>query len=215
MNNNDGIAGDPINYENQTYQTVIIGDQIWMAENLNIGARIPGSNNQNNSGSIEKYCYNDLPANCDTYGGLYQWDEMMQYSTTPASQGICPSGWHIPADSEWKKLEMHLGMTPEEAYDRNWRGTNNEGGKLKEAGLVYWNSPNTGATNSSGFNALPGGYRRSNGSFDYFGNGGRWWSSSISTSTQAWYRDLFYNYGQVGRYYDNKTEGYSVRCLKD
>ena len=215
LNNSDGIAGDPINYGNQIYQTVIIGDQIWMAENLNIGTMIPGSNNQNNSGSIEKYCYNDLPANCDTYGGLYQWDEIMQYVTTEGTQGICPPGWHIPTDTEWQTLEMHLGMTPAEAVGVDLRGSQSEGGKLKEIGITHWNSPNTSASNLSGFTALSGGYRHNDGSFHNLGNYGTWWSSSEGSDTDAWLRFLDYDDGQIGRNNFNKTRGRSVRCLKN
>jgi len=227
LNNNDGIAGDSINYEGQTYQTVVIGDQIWMAENLNVGTMISGSNNQNNSGSIEKYCYGDLTANCDTNGGLYQWAEMVQYvngatnttswSSEPTGnvQGICPPGWHIPTDAEWKTLEMHLGMTPAEADHYDWRGTHNEGGKLKETGITHWDSPNTGATNSSGFTASPGGGRFSSGSFNGLGRGGYWWSSSEVAGAGAWFRFLGYNNGQVHRDGYDKTDGMSVRCLKN
>ncbi len=86
-----------------------------------------------NNSSIEKYCYNDVPANCETYGGLYQWDEIMQYTTTPGVQGICPSGWHLPTGEEWKQMEMALGMSQSEADLYNWRGTDerwqNEGNR--------------------------------------------------------------------------------------
>ncbi len=127
-----------------------------MAENLNVGSMINGSSNQTNNGIIEKYCYDDNTSNCDTYGGLYQWEEMMQYVTTPGAQGICPDGWHLPTDEEFKTMEMALGMSQGEADDTGWRGTD-EGGKMKESGTTHWYSPNMGATNSSGFTALPGG----------------------------------------------------------
>ncbi|MCK5838660.1 MAG: hypothetical protein KAG99_02370, partial [Bacteroidales bacterium] len=85
-------------YEGQTYSIVAIGTQCWMAENLNVGTRIDGVDEQTDNPTLEKYCYNDLESNCDIYGGLYQWNEMMQYVTTEGAQGICPSGWHIPTD---------------------------------------------------------------------------------------------------------------------
>ena len=91
--------------DNQTYPTVLIGTQCWMAKNMNIGTRIDGMNNMSNTGTIEKYCTTNLETNCDVYGGLYQWSEMMQYSTTPGAQGICTPGWHIPTDDEWKILK--------------------------------------------------------------------------------------------------------------
>jgi len=85
--------------DGKTYNTVLIGTQCWMRENLNIGTRIDGSQNQTDNGTIEKYCYDDLESNCDIYGGLYQWDEAMQYVTTQGVQGICPAGWHLPTDA--------------------------------------------------------------------------------------------------------------------
>jgi uncharacterized protein (TIGR02145 family) len=189
--------------DDQQYETVQIGDQCWMAENLNIGTRINGSSNQSDNGTIEKYCYNNADAQCDTYGGLYQWDEMMGYTTTPGVQGICPEGWHLPSDAEWTTLTTYLG------------GESVAGGKMKETGTTYWNSPNTGATNSSGFTALPGGGRNTNGSFSGVGNEGYWWSSSEIGASGAWNRSLYYGSAQVYRYSYGKSSGFSVRCLKD
>ena len=144
--------------DNQTYTTLQIGTQCWMAENLNIGTLINSNNDQTNNSIIEKYCYDNSTTNCSTYGGLYQWDEMMQYKTTEGVQGICPVNWHIPTDAEWTGLTDFLG------------GESVAGGKMKttgtiEAGTGLWLSPNTGATNSSGFAALPGGGLHSGGFF--------------------------------------------------
>jgi uncharacterized protein (TIGR02145 family) len=197
-----------VNYEGQTYHTVEIGNQCWFKENLNVGTRIDGSQSMSNNGAIEKYCYDDNEANCDTYGGLYQWNEMMQYTTTQGTKGICPAGWHLPCDDEWKTLEMALGMSQSEADDTGYRGTD-EGGKMKETGYAHWNSPNTGATNTSGFTALPGGVHLSDGFFLSLGDTGWWWSSSA-----GWLRGLNYDNVQVRR--DTYgTTGFSVRCLKD
>ena len=160
----DWTCGEPItdSRDGQTYNTVQIGDQCWMAENMNIGTMINGSNDQIDNGVIEKYCYDNVPANCDTYGGLYQWNELMQYETTQGIQGICPTGWHIATDEELKTLEG----TVDSQYgvgDPVWDETGNRGldagGNLKETGTTLWEPPNTGATNSSGFTALPSGYR--------------------------------------------------------
>ena len=212
--------------DGKTYNTVLIGSQCWMAENLNIGDRVDGQYDQFNDGDFDKYCCDDNTLNCDTYGGLYQWAEMVQYlngatNTTSWSpvptgnvQGICPTGWHLPTDDEWKTLEMHLGMSQIEADQTGSRGTD-EGGKMKEAGYAHWNSPNTGATNGSGFTGLPGGYRNSSGSFYDLGNYSTWWSSSEHSGTGAWSRYLNYYGGQVDRYNDYKTNGFSVRCLKN
>ncbi|MCD4697445.1 MAG: hypothetical protein K8S16_14520, partial [Bacteroidales bacterium] len=133
--------------DGQSYNTVQIGTQCWMAENLNIGTRIDGVNEMTDNSTIEKYCYDDLETNCDTYGGLYQWDEMMQYTTTPGVQGICPTGWHLPTDNEWCTLENGVDAGTVSCTAIGWRGID-AGGNLKEIGTTHWNSPNTGATNS-------------------------------------------------------------------
>jgi uncharacterized protein (TIGR02145 family) len=190
--------------DNNNYSTVTIGAQTWMAENLNVGSRINGMQEQTNNGITEKYCYNDADSNCVIYGGLYQWDEAMQYVTIEGAQGICPAGWHVPTDSEWTILTDYLG------------GEVIAGGKLKETDTTHWNSPNTGATNESGFTALPGGYRYGSGAYYYMGYSGSWWSSTAYSSTDAWYRYLYYFYASVyrsGHY--SETGGYSVRCLRD
>ncbi|MCD4726645.1 MAG: hypothetical protein K8R46_03215, partial [Pirellulales bacterium] len=138
--------------------------------------------------------YDNSSANGDVYGRLYTWE---------AALTACPSGWHLPSDDEWTTLTDFLG------------GTGVAGGKMKEAGTSHWNSPNTGATNSSGFTALPGGYRGSSGSFGYLGRYGYWWSSTEYSGAGAWARHLTYGYGRVRRYGYDKAGGFSVRCLKD
>ena len=198
------LCGQPITdaRDGKSYNTVLIGAQCWMAQNLNIGTRINGSQVQTNNQVIEKYCFGDLESNCDIYGGLYQWDEAMQYVTTAGVQGICPAGWHLPTDAEWTTLTTFLG------------GESVAGGKMKETGTTHWSSPNTGATNTSGFTALPGGNRGSNGSFYGLTYYAYFWSSSESSSSNAWYRILYYNSETVGQGY-TKSPGFSGRCLKD
>ena len=198
--------------DGQTYETVQIGEQCWMAENLNIGTMINGSGNQSDNGEIEKYCYSKSTGNCDTYGGLYQWDEMMQYTTTQGVQGICMEGWHLPTDAEWCILEQEVDPTIT-CSSTGWRGVDG-GGKLKESGTTHWNSPNTGATNSSGFTALPGGIRDADGSFGGLGYVGYWWSSSEGGASSVWYRYLGFGYAQVGRDGYDVSGGFAVRCLK-
>ena len=189
---------------NKTYATVLIGTQCWFAENLNIGARVNGSVDQANNSIIEKYCYGDNDANCTTYGGLYQWDEMMQYSTDPGVKGICPSGWHLPADAEWTTLTTCL------------EGISVAGGKMKEAGTTHWTTPNEGATNSSGFTGLPGGkHGYVDASFSELSNDGNWWSSTSASTPHAWLRSMSYNTAEVIRSNDAKGDGYSVRCLRN
>jgi uncharacterized protein (TIGR02145 family) len=192
--------------DGNTYATIKIGTQCWMAENLNVGTRINGSGNQTNNSLVEKYCYSNAESNCDTYGGLYQWNEMMQYATTGGAKGICPVGWHIPIDAEWTTLTDYFG------------GTSVAGGKLKEKGTPHWNSPNTGATNEAGFTGLPGGYRYANepfGTFGFVGYGGYWWSSTQGSQNDARFRNMFYNYGDMHVDYGLKQAGLSARCLRD
>ncbi len=190
-------------YEGQTYNTVQIGTQCWFKENLNVGTMINGSNNQTNNGQIEKYCCYDEPANCTTYGGLYQWDEMMQYTTLQGTQGICPTGWHMPTDDEWIILTDFLG------------GEEIAGGPLKEAGTAHWLPPNTGATNETGFTALPGANRHGNGTFGTIGYDGNWWSSTQSSTSEAWHRRIQNHQNSVQKDYNYKTLGFSIRCLQD
>lgn len=200
----EGKSCGNITYGGQVYTTVIIGTQCWMAQNLNIGTRIDGTSNQTDNSTIEKYCYADNTLNCATYGGLYQWNEMMQYSTTPGIQGICPTGWHLPTDAEWTTLTTYLG------------GESVAGGKMKETGTTHWASPNTGATNTIGFTALPGGNRHSSGAFNSISYQAHWWSSTeYSITTSVWYRTLTYVNTNVSRASLHKDYGCSVRCLKD
>jgi uncharacterized protein (TIGR02145 family) len=198
-------CGSPVTdiRDGKSYNTVQIGTQCWMGQNLNYGTRINGSSEQTNNSIQEKYCYNDDENYCNIYGGLYQWDEAMQYIPTEGTQGICPTGWHIPSDPEWTVLATILG------------GESVAGGKMKEAGLVHWYTPNAGATNISGFTALPGGSRYDNGYF--FGLTGTtfFWSSSQYDATYAWFRYLAYDLEYVYRNFETKASGYSVRCLKD
>jgi len=197
----DGIT--QISYGGQTYNIIGIGTQCWMAENLNIGTQINCTTSQTNNSIIEKYCLSNDPNNCGVYGGLYQWDEIMQYSISPGIAGICPPNWHLPTNTEWTILTDFLG------------GQSIAGGKMKEAGTAHWYSPNTGATNSSGFTGLPG---------DIYGDGqsgsghtdGFWWSSTQSVYTYyAAYLRLLYSEASAYQYNFDKSYALSVRCLKD
>jgi uncharacterized protein (TIGR02145 family) len=184
-----------------------------MAENLNIGSRIDGVDDQTDNENIEKYCYNDNEDSCDVYGGLYQWDEMMEYLTFEGTQGICPTGWHVPTDNEWCTLENEVDYGTILCSSIGWRGTD-AGSNLKETGTNHWNAPNTGATNSSGFTDLPGGFRYPIGSFTDMGTHSYLWSSSES-GTVAQVRGMYYTFTQVIRDFIDKAYGFSVRCLKD
>jgi uncharacterized protein (TIGR02145 family) len=151
----------------------------------------------NDSSSKYQWAYNDNESNATTYGRLYTW-----YAVTD-TRGLCPTGWHVPTDAEWTTLTDYLG------------GSNVAGGKLKEAGTTHWFSPNTSADNSSGWTALPGGYRDYDGSFHLMGSSGSWWSATELDATFAWYRYLSYVYGDASRAYIYEYYGSSVRCLGD
>jgi uncharacterized protein (TIGR02145 family) len=203
-------------YDGNVYQTVLIGDQCWMMENLKVthyrnGDPIPHVTDDGTWGGLTSgaYCnYNNDEGNVATYGRLYNW-----YAVDD-SRNIAPAGWHVPTDEEWKQLEMYLGMSQAQADAEDWRGTD-EGGKLKEAGTTHWYPPNEGATNESGFTALPGGDRSNNGGFYSMGYLAFFWSSTEYSSFSAWSRYLYYYYSQVYRYSSDKQDGFSVRCVRD
>ena len=218
--------------DSKTYGAILIGSQCWMSQNLDYstsGAITPIATGQGAAGT-QKYCYGDNAANCTTYGGLYEWAEMMNGSVScngtgaPPNdkcatnvQGICPTGWHIPSHYEWTTLEKNVGTNPGAfPYDittTGWLGTD-EGGNLKETGTLHWTTPNTGATNSSNFAALPGGYSWS-GSFGNVGIYGFWWSATEYDGTYAWSRYLNCTAATVDRDRNYKMLGFSVRCVKD
>ncbi len=226
-------CGNPIQdiRDGQIYSTVLIGNQCWMAENLNLGSLTYSHYDQTDNNIIEKYCYENYNYSCSIYGGLYQWDEAMQYTTTTGVQGICPAGWHIPRDIEWKILEgtvdSHYGVG-----DPIWnicdasRGFD-VGGKLKSTGTVedengFWFAPNQGATNSSGFTALPGGLRIDDysGSFGDMHYRGSFWSSSSYFSSGSWIivRGFSHSESDAHRWTTTSTGnylGYSIRCIND
>jgi uncharacterized protein (TIGR02145 family) len=203
-----------LTYDGRTYDLVEIGGQCWFADNLATGqyrngAPIPtGLDNtiwQNITVGAFAILNNDS-ANDFTYGKLYNW------YTTVDTRGLCPTGWHVPTDCEWMYLESSLGMSVTDQETVAFRGTN-EGGALKAT--TTWNSPNTGATNISGFTALPGGWRGSNGVYGTIGSFGSWWSSSENDSSVAWVRELGYSFSDVIRNPYVKQGGFSVRCVRD
>jgi uncharacterized protein (TIGR02145 family) len=205
--------------DGNVYQTITIGNQIWMAENLKVthyrnGDAIPyviGDPDWRNLTTGAYFYYDYNASNAAVYGCLYNWYAVHD------SRNIAPTGWHIPTDEEWKTLEKYLGMSQASADATVWRGTD-EGGKLKENGLSHWLSPNTGATNESCFSALPGGYRESGGGND-MGYSAYFWSSTESSvqyeDDLAWNRLLSWSNSQIRRYTDYKTDGFSVRLVSD
>jgi uncharacterized protein (TIGR02145 family) len=211
-----GQTGTINGIDGNTYQTIGIGSQIWMAENLkttkyNDGTAIPNLTGGDTWAAATTGAYGDYsnnPSNSTTYGRLYNWYAVDNNAATKvASNGgknVCPTSWHVSTNAEWTTLTTYLG------------GESVAGGKLKETGTTHWASPNTGATNETGFTALPGGYRYRDGSYaGGYGGHGYWWSSTEASSVSAWYRVIYFNYIYVEIYYDEKRYGFSVRCLKD
>ena len=213
---NTACAGIPtITYAGQTYHTVQIGSQCWLRENLNVGTMIDSTKDQTNNSIIEKYCYNNNPNNCATYGALYQWAEAVQYqngatdttSPNPAFsgnvQGICPSGWHIPSEAEYQTLITAV---------------NNNGNALKAVGqgLAQYGATG-GGTNTSGFSALLAGDRYDKSNFYNLGIITFFWSSTEDYTYFAYEVDLYSNDSNIIWFhiYSSKEEGFSVRCLKD
>lgn len=206
------ICGDILTdaRDSKTYATVPIGSQCWMKQGLNVGTRINGAITQDGysgttCGTIEKYCYDDTDANCDSNnnpnypdGGLYQWNQAMCGSTVAGVQGICPTGWHLPTDAEICTLEQAVDASIT-CGSTGWRGTDG-GTKLKPNGASGWEG-NLVGNNSGGF-----GSRTTYGFF---------WSSSEYDASSAWRRYLRSGYATVARDFNSKTYGFSVRCVKN
>jgi uncharacterized protein (TIGR02145 family) len=188
-----------------SYKTMKIGNQVWMAENLKTeqysnGELIPNIQDNSLWGSFIKgaLChYDNLNQNDEVYGKLYNW-----YAVADP-RNVCPIGWHVPTDAEWTELTDYLG------------GLEVSGGKMKKMGLQYWQRPNSDASNLSGFSGLAGGNRNNNGPFYNIGKFGYWWSSSESEKSSAWYSYLNYNSGSSFKSSLNKQNGFSVRCIRD
>jgi uncharacterized protein (TIGR02145 family) len=195
-----------LSYGGQDYTTKIMPDgRRWMTQNLNIGVIIKGKDNMSNNGIIEKFCYDNDIANCVLFGGLYKWDEMMQYTTEENAQGICPAGWHIPTDAEWDTLENSLSD-----HDKASRLAGN---------ALYWADGKLDQSiffGESGFEAMPSGNRYDDGWFLFKGESAVFWSSTQSGISDARYRGLaHYNSDNVVRFGFSKAYSFSVRCMQD
>ena len=199
-----------VDINGNTYQVVKIGNQWWMAENLKVihycnGDAIPNVTDNTTWFNLSNgaYCnYANNPDNVATYGRLYNW------YTVNDSRGIAPEGWRVAGNADWNTVANNLG------------GHSVAGGKMKTTGTIeeetgLWHYPNTGATNESGFSALPGGYRLADGNFYDLGYSTFFWSSSELNSSHAWYQVLFYLLEDVRRYDEFKQDGFSVRCVRD
>jgi len=204
--------------DNNIYSTVSIGSQCWTTTNLKVtqyddGSLIPDLTSSTSSPWATSGARTDytgatgIPSGqtyVSTYGYLYNWYAVKGIATAGSTtyKNICPTGWHVPTDAEWTTLTDYLG------------GVSVAGGKMKSTSLL-WNSPNTGADNTSGFSGLPGGYRNIDGSFNNIRGSAFFWSASEYRSTSAWSRYLNYGNSSVGRGSYSKSVGASVRCLRD
>jgi uncharacterized protein (TIGR02145 family) len=204
---NTGVTyGTMTDQDGNVYETVTIGTQTWMAENLRTTKYNDGSSITNVTSASEweglttgAYCnYNNTSSNdtIATFGRLYNW-----YAVNTGK--LAPAGWHVPTDAEWTTCTTYLG------------GTSGAGGKLKETGTTHWISPNTGATNETGFTALPGGSRNYDGTFVNIGIYGTWWSATEYNTYYAWFRYVGYGSSIVGRNSIRQEVGFSVRCVRD
>ncbi len=202
--------------DGNTYKYVTIGNQVWMAENLKwLPSVVSPATGSNTTSYYYVYDYNGTDVNAAkatsnyaTYGVLYNWTAAMNGQTSSTTnpsgiQGACPTGWHLPSDAEWTELTNYLG------------GESVAGGKLKEAGTTHWIDPNTGATNETGFTALPGGNRYFSGQFGNIGSVGFWWSATEYHAVLAWFRSMDYDDSNVYSYDSGKEFGFSVRCVRD
>jgi len=224
-------CGDVVSYKGQDYDTVKIGEQCWFAENLNVGTKIKGQKSQSDNGVVEKYCYDDESVNCATYGGLYQWDEAMQYSRKKGNQGICPNGWHIPKDGEWYTLESYLAS---EACEKNRKVLSSSDCKPAGAKMAgkssLWNDYKVTITSQPQFggsrlNILPAGgwanYEQPNSAVAYSHDGfyNKGYSTLLWTSNkkeaEVLLRYLFGKQSGLSRVRADKTYGYSVRCIRN
>ena len=185
-----------VNYAGQTYNTIAIGDKCWLKENLNIGTMINVTQDPFDNGIIEKYCYDNDSINCSIYGGLYQWDEAMQYTTVEGAKGICPSGWHIPTWTDLTTLKTNV---------------NNNGNDLKEVG--QGSGSGTG-TNASGFSALLAGISYNHG-FYYLNNHGDWWTSKIYDSISTYGFQVASSTDIIQSGPVDIMAGYNIRCIND
>lgn len=200
------IAGSGVtDADGITYKTIVISTQEWMAENLkttkfNDGSTIPlvTINTNWQQLSTPGYCWynNDEATFKNNLGALYNW-----YAVNTAK--LCPTGWHIPSNEEWLTLVTNLG------------GDSMVGGRMKVIGTDQWKSPNSGADNRSGFSAQPAGNRDGKGEFSNFSINARWWSSTETSTVSSWFRSLHYSNAAAQKGFNNKTVGYSVRCVKN
>lgn len=219
-----------IDIDGNVYGTIEINGWLWMAENLKVtryndGSDIPKLSDNylwstTNSGAYSIYSHelidgiNSEEEVMEMQGGLYN------YYAVVDERGLCPSGWRLPTDQEWKDLELFMGMDENEVHLQGWRGTD-QGGRLKSVRTEpqphpRWNAPNLLAQDLYGYNAIPSKYRGSDGVYGSpFGRGAGWWSSTANSSNSAWYRSVMFDKGKMSRFVAYKNYGFAIRCIQD
>ena len=224
--------GTVLDYEGNKYRTIKLGEQWWMVNNLKTthyadGTEIPLVESISTWEALGyediACCFYDNGINNEkqTYGALYTWPAVMNGHPSSDSnpsgvQGVCPDGWHVPSDSEWKELEMYLGMTEPAADSMGLRGANQ--GSMLASSASLWldgyldSNPDFG---SSGFHAQPGGGRRYDGTFGHKGDNANFWTATEYSNIRAWGPHIFSQYSSVHRYRNVKSDGFSVRCVQD
>ena len=186
--------------DGNVYATVVIGTQVWMAEDLKVSKYNDGTDVPN---ITDKTAWQNCSTGaCTWYNNEKDWGTLYNWYAVNTGK-LAPAGWHVATHDDWTTLTDYLG------------GETLAGGKLKETRCVRWNSPNTGATNESGFTARPGGFRGGDGIFSSFGGGGYWWSSTEFDTLNSWANYIFWNGSTIYRGHYYKSSGFSVRCVKD
>jgi len=197
-NPTDSIKGETIEWMGKTYHSIKIGNQVWMRENLDAGKMIPSNKEQTNNGIIEKYYYQDDSIHFAYLGGYYQWNEAMQYTTTPGARGICPPGWHIPTSNEWQILIDFLKSSADDPL------------KVRNGSEELWIGGN-----KTGFSAYLGGYRYNDGVYYFFDEKSFFWTSTEQLERVAKNANLWIRWDVISVNNNNEEYGFNIRCIKD
>ena len=209
--------GPGVSFGGYNYATIVLGNgQEWMSENLRTttyanGDPIPNVTVDSQWAALTTgaWCYyNNDQQYENPYGKLYNW------YTVADPRNVCPNGWHVPDETDWNLLVKYLDPLADTSCVSCFQ-SQLAGGMMKSTGTQYWSSPNTGATNQSRFSGLPTGYRGTVGIFFNIGLNGYWWSATEHSSTSAWVRTLLYNLVDEYRNFNNKSNGFSVRCIRN
>ncbi len=204
-------CGNDFPYGGKIYPTILLNGKCWMRENLNIGTMIPWGTLSLDNGTFEKYCINNNPMKCDTFGGLYQWFEAVNYDFDGNTQGLCPNGWHVATDNEYKNLEVSLGMSQAQADAFGFRGTN-QGSKMAFYEPIWVDGPldMDPEFETGGLAILPNSFQSSPTL-----SIAEIWTSNRLNNGNAIDRGLTSNSTQIFRFNQNDQIPQGIRCVKD